>query len=50
MGQLVRVSIGSSYTTEMCVNLKGWLLCHDNDVGVVTKFKMLLQNLLLMTQ
>jgi len=50
VSQLVRGSKSCGYTTDMGVKFEGCLFCHDDDVGVVARFKMLLQNLLLMSQ
>lgn len=50
VGQFVRGTKSCSYTTDMCVKFEGYLFCHDGDVLVVARFKMLLQNVLLMSQ
>jgi len=50
IGHLVRGSISCSCTTDMCVKFEGCLFCHDDDVWVVARYKMLPQNLLLMSQ
>jgi hypothetical protein len=50
IGQLVEGSESPTYCTDMCINFERCLFCYDNDMGVVAKFKMLLQNIPLMSQ
>ena len=52
VGQLVRGSRSCSWTTDMCIKFEVCLFSHDDDddVGVVARFKMLLQIILPMSQ